>query len=358
MSSHRKWLLRVMWYLALELLIYGGSLLSTLMAQPVLRDSEPQQQQSAPIGSQLQADISQLASAPRFTTAQYARAVAYITEQAKAVGLTTEIEPVKGVSPWERGDADLCEVLQDNAPAHPLSIVALANSAGGDIEAEVVAVNNFSDEKQGAPPHRFDEGGEPRIVFFTRPLQRDHSLAGYEEAVVQRNHGAAWAARYGAAAVLVRSVQTGNGPLHGGAVTYGKNKRIPAAALSVADADYLEHLLKENKSISLHLKIAPKHGSRKSNVNRQQSNVLVRIPGTTLAEETVLLGAHLDSHDITPGAADDAAGVAVVLAAMREFARNRPARTLLIVFFADEEVNYSGGKEFAKRHGRNDLSTR
>ncbi|MDX6710385.1 MAG: hypothetical protein QOH96_1401 [Blastocatellia bacterium] len=310
------------------------------------------------ITKQLKADISQLASTPRYSKEQYARAVAYVRSQAQAAGLDAVIEPVEGVSQWERGDSDRCDLLLPNGSTEPFRLVALTTSAGGDVEGEVVLVNYFFDKNQGPPPQRFDEGKRRRIVFFSRSLERDRSDKGYIKTVPQRNDGALWAARYGAAAVLVRSVQTGNGPPHTGAVNYSsKIPKIPAAALSVEDADRLERLLCPGKDsddptssqlcdgkASVHLRIAPKQSAR------TQDNVVIRIPGTTQPKEIVLLGAHLDSHDATPGAADDAAGVASVLAVMREFARNPPARTILFVLFADEELDGSGALAFVKHH--------
>lgn len=311
----------------------------------------------ARITAQLKTDISKLAH-PRFSTSQYQQAAAYPRAQAHEVGLDTAMEPVE-VSQWARGDADRCDLLLPNGSTESLRIVALTGSRRGEIEGEVVIVNYFFDKDQGPPPQRFDEGNKKRIVYFSRELEVDRSANQYVRTVVQRNYGAIWAAKYGAAGVLVRSVQTGNGPVHGGAVGYLENASqvpgIPAAALNVADADKLEKLLCNgarsretsglcNGKASVRLKISPEQSARR------QDNVIIRIPGTTQPKEIVLVSAHLDSHDVTPGAADDAAGVAAVLAVMRHFARNRPERTILLVLFADEEVNGSGARAFVKQH--------
>jgi carboxypeptidase Q len=312
------------------------------------------------IVGQLKADIFELAREARFSTAGYGRAVAYIHLQAQSAGLKAVTEPVEGVSQWERGDSDRCDLLLPDGSTKPLRAVALTTSEGGEVKGEVVLVNYFFDKNQGPPPQRFDEGNKKRIVFFSRPLESDPSVNGYITTVPQRNYGAIWAARYGAAAVIVRSVQTGRGPVHTGAVGYADDKsgipRIPAMALNVDDADTLMKLLCPGEAgesansplcdgrASVHLRVAPRRS------DRRQDNVVIRIPGTTRPQEMVLISAHLDSHDITPGAADDAAGVASVLAVMREFAKNPPARTLLLVLFADEEVGGSGSRAFVNRH--------
>ena len=46
-------------------------------------------------------------------------------------------------------------------------------------------------------------------------------------------------------------------------------------------------------------------------------NIVADLPGTDLADEVVMLGAHFDSLHGGTGATDDAAGCAVILDAMR-----------------------------------------
>jgi len=66
-------------------------------------------------------------------------------------------------------------------------------------------------------------------------------------------------------------------------------------------------------------------------------NVIVEIRGTSRAKEIVVIGAHYDSVDDSPGADDNASGVATLLALARRFAHEKPARTLRFVAFANEE---------------------
>jgi Zn-dependent M28 family amino/carboxypeptidase len=66
-------------------------------------------------------------------------------------------------------------------------------------------------------------------------------------------------------------------------------------------------------------------------------NLIVEIPGASRAKEIVVIGAHYDSVDDSPGADDNASGVAALLALARRFAHEKPARTLRFVAFANEE---------------------
>ncbi len=66
-------------------------------------------------------------------------------------------------------------------------------------------------------------------------------------------------------------------------------------------------------------------------------NVIGEIPGTSRAEELVVVGAHYDSVPGSPGANDNASAVAVVLALADWFSERPQARTLRFVIFANEE---------------------
>jgi leucyl aminopeptidase len=93
-----------------------------------------------------------------------------------------------------------------------------------------------------------------------------------------------------------------------------------------------------------------------------QPSVVLTIQGTSLPNEVVVIGGHLDSINSSggsaPGADDDASGVAsfteVIRAAM---ARNyRPARTVKFIAYAAEEVGLRGSKEIATWHKNNGIN--
>jgi hypothetical protein len=67
------------------------------------------------------------------------------------------------------------------------------------------------------------------------------------------------------------------------------------------------------------------------------ANLIVEIAGAAKRDEIVVIGAHYDSVDDSPGADDNASGVAALLALARRFAGARPERTLRFVAFVNEE---------------------
>ncbi len=73
---------------------------------------------------------------------------------------------------------------------------------------------------------------------------------------------------------------------------------------------------------------------------RKCYNLEVEIAGSEKSDEIVVIGAHYDSLEGTPGANDNASGVAVLLSLARAFADKKTVRTLRFVAFVNEEPPY------------------
>lgn len=96
-----------------------------------------------------------------------------------------------------------------------------------------------------------------------------------------------------------------------------------------------------------------------------QSSIIVTINGNEKADEIVVIGGHLDSinqsnplNGRSPGADDNASGIAVLTEALRVITQHnfKPKRTIKIMAFAAEEVGLRGSKEIAslyKSQGKN-----
>ncbi|HWM88654.1 MAG TPA: M28 family metallopeptidase [Kofleriaceae bacterium] len=80
------------------------------------------------------------------------------------------------------------------------------------------------------------------------------------------------------------------------------------------------------------------------------ANVFAELPATGAGKSLVVLGAHLDSVDGCPGAADDGTGVALVLAAARYLSGlDQRDHTVVFAFFDQEELGLLGSQAFAGR---------
>ena len=81
-------------------------------------------------------------------------------------------------------------------------------------------------------------------------------------------------------------------------------------------------------------------------------NVVAEIPGTDKKDEVVMLGGHIDSWSPGTGAADNAAGCAVCLEAVRilQTLDLKPRRTIRIVLWGAEEKGWVGSKSYVAQH--------
>lgn len=97
-----------------------------------------------------------------------------------------------------------------------------------------------------------------------------------------------------------------------------------------------------------------------------QKSVIMTINGTDNASEVVVMGGHLDSINMSgngetsrsPGADDDASGVASLTEAVRAMiaAGYKPRRTLKIIGYAAEEVGLLGSKDIAANFKANNVN--
>jgi Zn-dependent M28 family amino/carboxypeptidase len=78
-------------------------------------------------------------------------------------------------------------------------------------------------------------------------------------------------------------------------------------------------------------------------------NVEIEIAGGSAAHEIVLAGAHYDSISGSPGANDNGSGVAALLELARLLRGAKPARTLRLVWFVNEEPPYYKGEDMGSR---------
>jgi len=253
-----------------------------------------------------------------------------------------QAQPVT-VPHWERGQTE----IEITAPfAQPLVGAALGGSVGTSeegIEAPVVTVASL-DQLEALGTDRV----AGNIVFVDERMEATRDGSGYAKAVRKRIRGPSAAARLGAVALVIRSVGTSNDRIaHTGGLVYDDDTaRIPAIAISNPDADLLGRQMETGLPVTLHLRMTARElpAARSANVF---ADVRGRDPDTGI----VLLGAHLDSWDLGQGAEDDGAGVAIVIEAARMIAnmQSRPARTIRVVLYANEEYGLSGAGEFARQ---------
>lgn len=272
-----------------------------------------------------------------------ARARDWAVAKLKALGFrNVHVEPYT-LPVWERG-AESAAVVSPYP--QPLRIVGLGNSGAtppGGLTLPIAYFASLNDLRL-APAGSL----KGRIAFVSNAMQPTQDGSSYGSEGAARFMGPGIAAAKGAAAIVIRSIGTdhGRGP-HAGTTNFPAGTApIPAAALSVADAENLERMVARGRPVTLRLVLDDHQvGTRPS------GNVVAEVPGTDPAAGIVLVGGHLDSWDLGTGAIDDGAGVAITAAAAKlAMAAGRHRRTIRVVWFGDEETGGFGGIAYAKAH--------
>ncbi len=271
----------------------------------------------------------------------FARAKDWAIAKMTALGFkNVHAEPFT-ILAWFKG----VETAEVTAPfPQPLVITGLGRSVAtppDGIEAEIVIFRTF-EELQGAPPNSLTG----KIAVLTEKMGSNDSPAGYGAANRWRRKGASEAGKRGAVGFLIRSLATNlDRSPHSGALNYDDDApKIPAAALSGADADQIERIAKRGKPIRIRFTLRPTIEPAATTWN-----VVGEIPGRVTPDEVVLVSGHLDSWGLGTGAIDDGAGVAITLAAAHLAGERHPRRTIRMVMWGAEETDYAG-EAYAKAH--------
>lgn len=220
------------------------------------------------------------------------------------------------------------------ASSQSLAVTALGGSPGGTVEAPVVRFDSL-DALKAAPAGSL----KGKILFV------DVVMPHYGVGSRIRREGPREAIRTGASAFVMRPAGTDwhRNPHTGMALSPEVKGAVPSAALSNPDADQLARLVKRGDTM-LHLALDCGFDGEYTS-----QNVIGEITGRERPREIVAIAAHLDSWDLGTGAIDDGLGIATTMAAGATFKQLglRPARTVRVIAFANEEQGYAGGRVYA-----------
>ncbi|KAJ1865196.1 hypothetical protein LPJ78_002891 [Coemansia sp. RSA 989] len=282
-------------------------------------------------------------------SAGYDRSAAWVVQIANEQdkGMTAYTEPV-WVNEWKRGSESLHLLI----PTRPDGLVELQMLGLGDsvstpsegIEANVIPVHSFEELSQMG-----NSTISGNIVLFNFPY------TGYGNTAKFRMKGAVEAEKYGARAVLVRTLtpDTSFYSVHTGKTTRAS---IPAAAISPADANLIERMYERAKAhkspAHVHPRVKLAMSSQLHENATQSANIIIDLPGAEKPEEIVLLSGHFDSWDVGVGAMDDGAGAFLAWEAARMIASTGavPRRTIRVVMWNNEETMQRGAKAYFAQH--------
>ena len=128
-------------------------------------------------------------------------------------------------------------------------------------------------------------------------------------------------------------------------------QQVPSATLAVEHYNRMVRLLDRDQPVRVELNIQTKFHPETDPAGNA-FNIIGEIPGTDLAHEVVLMGAHFDTYPYATGATDNTTGSTAMIEAVRviQALKLRPRRTIRIALWAAEEQGLLGSRAYVNRH--------
>lgn len=245
---------------------------------------------------------------------------------------------------WTRGTAQ-AELLAPNR--HTLTIDAMGwtgSTPQGGAEGEVVTANIFDLDNELKNLARFrgkivmmKPEGDPKKSFWLIFAQFGDFIKALQEA--------------GAVAVIGGQggfKAEGMHLTHTGILGFAADFSLPVVDMTNEDQSQIERFLAAGKTVRVHINVQNKFTAGPV----ESANVIGEISGRERPDEIVVVGAHLDSWDLSEGTTDNGTGSSSVLAAAEAILKSgqRPRRTIRFILFTGEEQGLLGSLAYVKRH--------
>lgn len=267
-------------------------------------------------------------------SANGAKAEAYAYNLLKSYGFTdVKYQPFE-VESWSRGTLAV-SVGNSTTALETVKSVSLAHSpVKVDLTAELVDMGNGLDS---------DYLARPGVAKDKIVLVYLGTLPGTQGRSLHRSEKTAIAIKYGAKGIIVINTVDGGTLLTGTASVTGKLIPIPAVCIGKEDGMRLKEQLKSGSLFS-RINMTNFSGMIKAR------NVIATIKGSSLPNEKIVIGGHLDSWDLATGAIDNGIGSFSVLDMARTFQalKLKPKRSIEFVMFMGEEQGLLGSKAYVK----------
>ncbi len=238
------------------------------------------------------------------------------------------------VESWSRGTLTV-SLGSDPNHLEAVKSVSLAHSpVKVNLTGEVVDMGNGLEEDYAANPEKAK--GKIALVYLGVLPGSKPGTRG-----LHRSEKTAIAIKYGAKGIIVINTAAGGILLTGTASVTGKLIPIPAVCIGKETGMEWKEKLK-NGSQYAHIVMTNFSGLIKAR------NVIATIKGSSIPNEKIVVGGHLDSWDLATGAIDNGIGSFSVLDMARTFQvlKLKPARTIEFVMFMGEEEGLLGSKAY------------
>jgi hypothetical protein len=237
-------------------------------------------------------------------------------------------------SRWQRGPAN-GRILAPIERAVVVGSYGWVPGTAGEVSGSVVDLGAPASADVAFPP-----GVRGAMVLV------DPQKAGADPSFVMRATLAKRLAEAGATAMLIPSDKPGR-MVYASAFGFYPKAPLPVVSVAKEDSALLRRLLAKGP-----VRFALDVRNTFDATPYRERNVVADLPGRSLSDEVVLLGAHFDSWDFAQGADDDGSGVAAVLEAARVLraAGAAPRRTIRFAFFSGEEEACLGSRAYVVAH--------
>ena len=273
------------------------------------------------------------------------RAIDWGVAKMRAIGLeNVHTEKFSIWRGWTRGSAKAELTSPIRRPLHIDAMGWTGSTPAGGVEAEVVAANNFDFDTELKNINRF----KGKIVLI---ISQGATNKSGDMIFVQFGDFLRAAAKAGAIAVIGGQGGFGSEGLnltHTGILGFAADFALPVVSMTQEDQGQLERNVASGKNTRMRIDVQNSFSTGPV----ESANVVGEIRGREHPEEILVVGAHLDSWDLSEGSTDNGMGSASVLAAAQAIVRAgvKPRRTLRFVLFSGEEQGLLGSFAYVKQH--------
>ncbi len=245
---------------------------------------------------------------------------------------------------WTRGTAEAQLIMPIQRRLNVDAMGWTGSSPAGGAEGEIVTANILNLDEEMKNPAKFSG----KIVLITTKGEPNKDgmmiFAQFGDFVKQVGANGAIAIFGGQGG----SKSEGMNLTHTGILGFQAEFAIPVLSLTAEDQGQLERYLASGKQVRARLNVQ----NTFSTGPVESANAVGEIRGRERAEEILVVGAHLDSWDLSEGATDNGTGSVSVLAAADAIVRSgqRPRCTIRFILFTGEEQGLLGSFAYVKQH--------
>jgi carboxypeptidase Q len=278
---------------------------------------------------------------------QSQKAVDWSLAKMRAIGLeNVHAEKFQIWRGWTRGNAqaELTEPIHRRLGVDAMGWTGSTPAAGA--EGDLVAANVFDLDGEMKDPSKFS-GKIILMVVRGEPKKDQDGMLIF----TQFGDFVRLVSKNGAIAIFGGQggfKSEGMNLTHTGILGFSADFNIPVLSLTTEDQGQLERFLDSGKKVHARVNV---HNTF-SDGPVETANAVGEIRGREHPEEILVVGAHLDSWDLSEGATDNGMGSVSVLAAAEAILRSgqRPRRTIRFVLFNGEEQGLLGSYAYVKQH--------